>query len=88
MKKLSVVFLFGSSLTAASILGAADNANVLNEAIYDYAGSSPTSMSSEHSQTKIVLDDSYYDWTPQDFQRLEEAEFAAFEVPDDLQVHD
>ena len=88
MKHISVVLLFGSSLTAASILGAADNANVLDEAVYDYTGSSPTSMSSSHSQAKIILDNSYYDWVPQDFQSIEEAEFAAFEVPETLQVQD
>jgi hypothetical protein len=78
---------------AASILGAAENVNVLDDAILDYSGTSPTSFSSGHSQTSrsqttSVLDESYYDWTPQDLQRLEEAEFAAFEVPEDLKVQD
>ena len=93
MKYTSVVLLFGSSLTAASILGAADNVNTLDDAILDYSGTSPTSFSSGRSQTSrnqttSVLNESYYDWTPQNFQNLEEAEFAAFEVPDDLEAQD
>ena len=92
MKHTIGVFLFGTTIAVSSV-GVADTLHTLDDAILDYSGTSPTSLSSSYSQTgryqtTIVLDESYYDWSPRSFQRLEEAEFAAFEVPDDLEVQD
>jgi hypothetical protein len=47
-----------------------------------------SSYATSDHQTAIILEESYYDWSPQSFAGQEEAEFAAFEVPDDLRVTD
>ena len=83
---------FGAAVAATSV-SAANGVSVLDDAILDYAGQAPSDEISQGSsvdtyETDVVLSESYYDWTLKDFQGLEEAEFAAFEVPDALRIHD
>ena len=78
---------------AVSSANAETGVSVLDDAILDYSGQAPTSEVSKGSNSDVyasssVLGENYYDWTLDKHQELEEAEFAAFEVPDALQGHD
>ena len=87
-----ITLVLGASVAFAS-LGSVATADILDDAIMDYSGNGPSSVAtstyrtSDH-QTTTFLEESYYDWSSQNLEGLEEAEFAAFEVPEDLRVND
>ena len=83
--------LFVATLTVSTSVSAA-GARILNEANMDFdntysISSSESTYTSEPSQSTSVLDQNQYDYKV-DPAGLEEAEFAAFEVPDALVVSD
>ena len=91
-KTLAIGIAFGAIVTTTGV-SAAGNAHELDDAIMDYnSGFSVSRTTSTYStdgyQTAIILEEDYYDYTPRRTETLEEAEFAAFEVPEDLIVHD
>ncbi len=83
--------LFVAALTVSTSVSAA-GARILNEANMDFDNTSSISSSestytSERSRSASVLDQNQYDYKVYP-DGLEEAEFAAFEVPDALVVSD
>lgn len=91
--KLSTKTLVLGASVAFAGLGSVGTADVLDDAIVDYSGNGPSSVAASSYrtgdyQTTTLLEEDYYDWSSQNQEGLEEAEFAAFEVPEDLRVND
>ncbi len=89
---IAIALAFFASI-AVSSAGAETGVSILDDAILDYAGQAPTNEVSRGSNSDVyasspVLGENYYDWAITKHQDLEEADFAAFEVPDALQGHD
>jgi len=81
------------AIIATTGVNAAGSVHILDDAITDYNGmyfvsKTTSTYDTDQKQTSYVLEQDYYDYTPRSFDSLEEAEFAAFEVPEDLIVSD
>ena len=93
--------LYAKTLATSLALGAiiattgvsAAGVHILEDAITDYNGkdfvsSTTSSYDTDEVKTSYVLEQDYYDYSPRSLEKLEEAEFAAFEVPEELIVQD
>lgn len=81
------------AIIATTGVNAAGSVHILDDAITDYnstysVSKTTSTYGTDQKRTSYVLEQDYYDYTPQSFDNLEEAEFAAFEVPDSLIVSD
>lgn len=92
LKPSPITLVLGVAVVFASLVKVATT-DVLDDAIMDYSGNGPSSLAvsnyrSGDRETTTLLEESYYDWSSQNLEGMEEAEFAAFEVPEDLKVKD
>ena len=89
-KTLATSLALGALIATTGVSAA--GIHVLDDADTDYSGnysvSQKTSTYDANNTRTVVIEEDYYDYAPRSFENLEEAEFAAFEVPEDLNVHE
>ena len=89
-KTLATGLALGALVATTGVSAA--GVHILDDADTDYSGtysvSNKTSTYDADNTRTVVIEEAEFDYTPYSFEDLEEAEFAAFEVPEDLKVHD
>ena len=92
VKTFATALAFAAAVATTSV--GAEGANTLDDAITDYSRTDSlftqdsTYDTDARDETWTALETEHYDYTPRSDGSLEEGEFAAFEVPDVLNVSD